>query len=198
MANILLPTQQLRLQEGYAKGADNVAMTNASIASRFATIQPVKSNTHIPFMINPADQMNYAKGAIGIVEQFQETQRAREKEVVYTDAINDYTQQLNNITNAFKDEHGKNAIDNYPKYKTEIDNLNKKYSDVFKKHADLQQNFTVATSKLNSRATLELDNWKSNETIKAKADTLNLNVTNKGNTYLYNIGSPAEKKYRED
>ena len=26
MANILLPTQQLRLQEGYAKGADNVGM----------------------------------------------------------------------------------------------------------------------------------------------------------------------------
>ena len=198
MANILLPTQSLRLQEGYAKGADNVAMTNASIASRFATIQPVKSNTHIPFMINPADQMNYAKGAIGIVEQFQETQRAREKEVVYTDAINDYTQQLNNITNAFKDEHGKNAIDNYPKYKTEIDNLNKKYSEVFKKHADLQQNFTVATSKLNSRATLELDNWKSNETIKAKAASLKNSVDNALNTFNYNVGSPAEKKYLEE
>ena len=198
MANILLPTQQLRLQEGYAKGADNVAMTNASIASRFATIQPVKSNTHIPFLVNPTDQLKFAGKALGIVEQFQETQRAREKEVVYTDAINDYTQRVNDITNAFKDEHGKNAIDNYDKYKAKIDNLNKEYSEVFKKHADLQQQFTVATSKLNSRATLELDNWKSNETIKAKADTLNLNVTNKGNTYLYNIGSPAEKKYRED
>lgn len=198
MANILLPTQQLRLQEGYAKGADNVGVTNASIASRFATIQPVKSNTHIPFMINPADQMQFAKRAIGIVEQFQETQRAREKEVVYNNAVNDYTQKVNDITNAYKDEHGVNALNNYDKYVTELNNLRKSYSEVFTKHADLQQLFTVETSKLNSRATLELDNWKSNETIKAKGESLRNGVENALNTFNYNVGSPAEKKYLEE
>lgn len=198
MANILLPTQQLRLQEGYAKGADNVAMTNASIASRFATIQPVKSNTHIPFMINPADQMNYAKKAIGIVEQFQETQRAREKEVVYNNAINEYTQQLNDITNSYKDQRGVNAMNSYNEYLEKIKNLDKQFADVFTKHADLQQQFTVATSRLNSRATLELDNWKSNETIKAKGESLKNSVENTFNTFAMNVGSPAEKKYLEE
>lgn len=189
MANILLPTINLNLQNENAGFSNQRTEKTANV---YSTV-----NTHLPFMNRPGKQMRFLQEASEIADSFAQRVIDRKKEALFNQTQNEMLTALSERENQYKALKGQDAIDGYEQYVKDINKIKSDYDSVFQSHKEESHKFSLYSSDIATKYGIEGKNYYDSKVIEKADNELSSLYSNSMSEWFKHFNSPQEAEFKK-
>lgn len=189
MANILLPTINLNLQNENAGFSNQRTEKTANV---YSTV-----NTHLPFMNRPGKQMRFLQEAAEIADNFAQRVIDRKKEALFNQTQNEMLTALSERENQYKALKGQDAIDGYEQYVKDINKIKSDYDSVFQSHKEESHKFSIYSSDITTKYGIEGKNFYDSKVIEKADNELSSLYSNSMSEWFKHFNSPQEAEFKK-
>lgn len=189
MANILLPTINLNLQNENAGFSNQRTEKTANVYSAV--------NTHLPFMNRPGKQMRFLQEASEIADNFAQRVIDRKKEALFNQTQNEMLTALSERENQYKALKGQDAIDGYEQYVKDINKIKSDYDSVFQSHKEESHKFSLYSSDIATKYGIEGKNYYDSKVIEKADNELSSLYSNSMSEWFKHFNSPQEAEFKK-
>lgn len=189
MANILLPTINLNLQNENASFSNQRTEKTANV---YSTV-----NTHLPFMNRPEKQMRFLQEASEIADNFAQRVIDRKKEALFNQTQNEMLTALSERENQYKALKGQDAIDGYEQYVKDINKIKSDYDSVFQSHKEESHKFSLYSSDIATKYGIEGKNFYDSKVIEKADNELSSLYSNSMSEWFKHFNSPQEAEFKK-